>query len=99
MKKKLKKIVPIIKNKYLLTALFLVVWLLFFDKNDVLSQIELKEKIKELETERDFYVAEIAKNRKEMEQLRSNPAALEKLAREKYLMKKSNEDVYVLVGE
>lgn len=93
----LKKTLPYIKNKYTLTLLAFVVWVSFFDKNDLLSQMELRKEVKKLEGEKNYFVTEIGKNKSDMKDLMTNPKNLEKFAREKYLMKKDNEDVFVLV--
>lgn len=95
----LKKIIRILKNKYLITSLALMVWLLFFDKNDILSQVELTRKLRALEEERNYYAREIEKNKHDMMELKTNPKNLEKFAREKYLMKRPNEDIFVIVEE
>jgi cell division protein FtsB len=95
----LKKVFNILKNKYLIASVALLVWLLFFDKNDILSQVTLANKLKGLEEERDYYVKEIQDSRQDMMELKTNPKNLEKFAREKYLMKKANEDIFVIVEE
>lgn len=96
---KKKKLLTYIKNKYTLTFLAFVIWVSFFDKNDVLSQMDLRKEVKKLETEKQYFVTEIDKNKTDMKELMTNPKNLEKFAREKYLMKKDNEDVFVLVEE
>ena len=87
----------LIKNKYFLTTIGIVVWLLFFDKNDVFTQRDLIQKLNNLESDRDYYIAEIQNNKSDIKELETNKESLEKFAREKYLMKKDNEDVYVIV--
>ena len=74
-----------------------VVWMIFFDKNDLFSQYQYHQQVSKLKQERDFYQKETAKVRKDLDELTSNPQKLEKFAREKYLMKKDNEDVFVIV--
>ena len=86
-----------LKNKYVLTTIGIVVWLLFFDKNDVFAQYDLIQKLNKLQSERAYYIAEIENNKNDIKELATNKASLEKFAREKYLMKKDNEDVYVIV--
>jgi len=88
-----------LKNKYFLTTIGIVVWLLCFDKNDVFTQYDLIQKLHKLQSDRDYYIAEIANNRSDIKELETNTASLEKFAREKYLMKKDNEDVYVIVAK
>jgi uncharacterized membrane protein (DUF106 family) len=75
----------------------MVAWLLFFDKNDVFTQWELMKKCRKLEKERNYYIAEIEKNRFALNELQTNKNSLETFARESYLMKKDNEDVFVFV--
>ena len=90
-------ILNILKNKYFLVIIALVVWLLYFDKNDVFTQFDLIDKCNKLKTERDYYAVEIEKNKNEIYELQNNMESLETFAREKYLMKKDNEDVFVFV--
>jgi len=94
-----KKIFNIIRNKYLLTIIGLVVWIVFFDKNDLKTQLELRNDVKKLQEERNYYAAEIKQITSDISELNTNPETLEKFAREKYLMKKDNEDVFVIVEE
>ncbi|MFN8117130.1 MAG: septum formation initiator family protein [Bacteroidia bacterium] len=90
-------ILKILKNKYFLVIIGLIVWLLYFDKNDVFTQFELITKCNKLNAEKDYYIAEIENNKKEILELQTNKKSLETFAREKYLMKKDNEDVFVFV--
>lgn len=87
----------IIKNKYFLTVTGIIVWLLFFDKNDVFTQLELIQKRNKLQKEKEYYVKEIDNNKINLSELQTNIKSLELFAREKYLMKKDNEDVFVFV--
>lgn len=86
-------------NKYFISLLAVLTWVLFFDKNDVLSQLELRKKLHQLQEEKNYYTDEIAKSNNEINELKTNPASLEKFAREKYLMKKDNEEIFVIVKD
>jgi cell division protein FtsB len=104
MKKFLFKNIPepyrkVLQNKYFIAAFSFLVWLSFFDRNDFITQHTYRSKLHELEKERDYYVQEIAKNKAEVSDLLTNPENLERFAREKYRMKRDNEDVFVLVQE
>ena len=90
-------ILKILKNKYFLVIVGLFFWLLYFDKNDVFTQFDLISKCKKLNAEKDYYILEIENNKKEMVELQTNQKSLETFAREKYLMKRDNEDVFVFV--
>ncbi|MHA4808226.1 FtsB family cell division protein [Flavitalea flava] len=84
-----------LKNKYVLTATGFAVWILFFDSRDfITSHFRERGELQKLEQSKKYYEQQIATTRQELEQLKSNPAILEKYAREKYLMKRDNEDLY-----
>lgn len=85
----------VLKNKFFIVLVVLISWLLYFDKNDVFTQYELVKKCNKLNAERDYYIAEIEKNKMEINELQNNSKSLETFAREKYLMKKDDEDVFV----
>lgn len=87
----------LLKNKYSLTLIAFAIWLLFFDKNDLVSQFKLRAQVYRMEQKKKFYTDKIAQINLEKQQLFANPASLEKFAREKYYMKKDNEDLYVIV--
>ena len=88
------------KNKYLLTAIGFAVWMLFFDDRDfITTQFKHREELKKLEQSKKYFEEQIATTKTELEKLRSNPATLEKYAREKYLMKRDNEDLFLIRGK
>jgi cell division protein FtsB len=95
----MQRLISLFKNKFFLVTLAFLVWMIFFDKNDLFSQYEYRHQVTKLKQERDFYKAETDQVTKELNELSSNPQQLEKFAREKYLMKKDNEDVYLVVPE
>ncbi|MCA0429806.1 MAG: septum formation initiator family protein [Bacteroidetes bacterium] len=92
-------ILKILKNKYFLTILGVFIWVLFFDKNDFFSQLELINKCKDLKKEKEYYISEIKIDSAQISLLKTNAEALETFAREKYLMKSENEDVFVVVAK
>ena len=59
----------------------------------------MRAELKKLKTQKKFYVDEIKKDKEKLRELRTNPKTLEKFAREKYLMKKENEEIFVIVEE
>jgi len=92
----MKKTIKILTNKYILTILCFIVWMCFFDQRDIFNTIEQKGKLNELMNKKHYYEQEIAIAQKELTDLQNNSAALEKFAREKYLMKKDGEDIYII---
>ena len=93
------RLLELLRNKYFLSVAAFVVWMLFFDKNDILAQYEFKSEVSKLQEEKDFYTTEIETVKKDLNELNSNLNTAEKFAREKYFMKKDNEDVFVIVRE
>lgn len=85
------------KNFYFLSIIFFLAWMIFIDSNNVINQFKLSSKLNKLEDQKEFYLQRKAKVTGEREELMSNPELLEKFAREKYLMKKKTEDLYVIV--
>jgi len=84
-----------LKNRYLLTAAGFFVWILFFDSRDLItSHFRERKELNQLEESKRYYEQQIATTKQELEQLKTNPAVLEKYAREKYWMKRDNEDLF-----
>lgn len=83
-------------NKYLIVGLFFVIWMTFFDQNSYYLHKEIDEDIIKLNEEKAYYEKEIQIEKHQLEELNNNPEQYEKLAREKYLMKKENEDIFVI---
>ena len=75
------------------------VWILVFDKNNILSQIELAKKLNQIKADRTYYVKQIKADSIETKELLTNPENLEKFAREKYLMKRDSEDIFLIVHQ
>ena len=95
----MKNIISIIKNKYLLTVIGLSIWVIFFDRNDLKTELELRREVMQLEEERNYFAREIHSITSDIKELYTNPKTLEKFAREKYLMKRDNEEIFVIVEE
>ena len=91
------KLPPILKNKFILVTLILVLWVAFFDSNNLIKQAKLKSEIKDLEEQKNYYQNEIKKDSVALFDLTNNQETQEKFAREKYLMKKENEDIIVII--
>mgnify|MGYP001553223299 CR=1 FL=1 len=83
-----------VKNKYFLTTLSFAIWMLFFDKHDVFTQWKLSNTVSELKDKKIDYLSKIEETKLQKEFLENN---LEKVARERYFLKKSNEEVFIIV--
>ncbi|MEA1873826.1 MAG: septum formation initiator family protein [Bacteroidota bacterium] len=73
------------------------IWISFFDTYHLIDRIKSVNTLHELETERDFFKEEIIKYRRQIYELDHDKESLEKFAREQHLMKKENEDVYIIL--
>lgn len=85
-------------NKYVLVALLFLIWMLFLDNYSYLDHRILNKEINELEDNKGYYKDEIKRDNKQIKKLK-NPAQIEKYAREKYYMKRENEDIYIVEFE
>lgn len=88
-----------LKNKYTISVILFSVWMLFFDQHNMVSQFELKAELYQLESDKAYYQAEIERIREDLDELLSDNEKLEKFAREKYFMKKENEEIFFFVAE
>lgn len=84
----------VLTNSYTIILTIFLIWIFFFDENTHLNR-EFNKEIDELKTTIDFYKKEIQRDKKTIEMLQDS-LQLERFAREKYLMKKKNEDVYII---
>jgi cell division protein FtsB len=73
--------------------------MLFLDSNDITVQYRLWDELRELRAEKKYYQQKLKELERERRVMMGNPALLEKFAREKYLMKKPSEDIFIIVNE
>jgi cell division protein FtsB len=85
-----------LSNKYLITSFLFIVWISFFDKFNIFQVYKKKQELNQLIERKIYYKNEIEKSKKALSNLRENSLNIEKIAREKYFMKKDNEDLYIL---
>ncbi len=93
------KIPAFAKNFYLISLSIFLIWILLFDSNDLITQSLRRSRLKKLKKEKEYFQKEIKKIEQQQEDLINNPKVVEKLAREKFYMKKPEEDVYVILPE
>jgi cell division protein DivIC len=94
-----KKLPPAFRNFYVVTGLCFLVWMTFLDSNDLISRFGLSSKLSNLEDEKTYYLEKITEVEKDRKELMTNRELLEKFAREKYLMRKETEDVFIIREE
>lgn len=86
-------------NRFFLISAVLLLWLSFFDQNSLVYQVRLNREIRALEKEQNYYREEIDKLKEQKEAFSSNKDVLEAFARERYLMKKPDETLFLLKEE
>ena len=94
-----KKIWPWLRNKYVLTIAVFSIWMLFFDQNNAVDRMRMGSEIRQLEDDREYYLEQIQKDSARLSELTTNKENLEKYAREQFLMKRPDEDVFVVIEE
>lgn len=90
------RILPWIRNKYVLTSLVFLLWLIIFDRSNWFDMVGELRAIHNLENEKEYYQTKIESDSQKLKELKTNDENLEKFAREVYLMKKSDEDIFIV---
>ena len=85
-----------LKSPFILIGLLFVLWMLFFDSNSYLNHNRLSNDLNQLQKDKQHYIEEIKKDSITLKEL-SGPEGLEKYAREKYYMKKENEEIFLII--
>jgi cell division protein FtsB len=83
-------------NKYFISSLLFLIWMLFFNEKDVITEFRRRGKLNELQKSEGHLNDVIKETKQELGQLKNNAQTIEKYAREKYLMKKENEDLFII---
>jgi cell division protein FtsB len=87
----------VIRNKYLIAAAIFVVWITFFDSNNLIDWSKVVLNISEQESQKKYYKLEIKSIEEKLNELTSNRDSLEKFAREQYMFKEDSEDLFIVV--
>src|SRR6516225_8857539 len=94
-----KIILNVFRNKYIIASTAFIFLMLFIDHNDIFVQLDRQRQLKALLISKNFYQQQIDRTKKNLSDLQNNPAALEKYAREKYLLKRDNEDLFIVTSQ
>ncbi len=92
----LKKLPKPLRNGYILSAIAFLFWMTFLDSNNLIARFQLSRKLSDLENEKVYYEEKIEEVEKDRNEVFGDHESLEKFAREKYLMKKDNEDIFIV---
>lgn len=91
------KIPAWLRNKYILTIILFLIWLMLFDANNLFDRIRDLRLYKGLQNDKEYYTDRIEEDNRKLMEIRSGNKSLEKFAREQYRMKKPDEDIYIIV--
>jgi cell division protein DivIC len=92
----IKKLPKPLRNKYLVLFLLFILWIIFIDDYNLINQSKIKNTVDDLKRQKEFYITEIKSDSIELYKLQNDPAEQERFAREKFLMKKENEDIFII---
>jgi cell division protein FtsB len=85
-----------IKNKFFIAIAVFAAIIFFFDKNDLFTQMDRNRQLRELLQSKQYFTDQISTEQAILDKMKTSPGTLEKYAREKYLMKRDNEDLYII---
>jgi len=85
------------RNKYVLTILFFLIWIILLDSNNLISRFRDMRELSRLKTDREYYLNKIEEESRKLRELKTDNDNLEKFAREQYRMKKPDEDLYIIM--
>lgn len=85
-----------IKNKFFISLALFIGVIFFFDKNDLFTQMDRNRQLRDLLQSKQYFTDQIAVEQLALNNMKTNPGTLEQYAREKYLMKKDNEDLFII---
>jgi cell division protein DivIC len=91
------KVFSVLINKYVLSLLAFAVWIIFFDQNNLIDRYRSKQKLNQLKMDTLFYNENIKSDREAIHLLKTDPKNLERFAREKYMMKAPDEEIFIIL--
>ncbi len=86
-------------NRYFIVSAAFAIWMIFLDQNSVLVHIQRYKEIKALEEDEQYYQEKLTEESDRLNDLKNNPAELERIAREKHFLKRKNEDIFIIQEE
>ena len=92
-----KKLVKTLANKYLIAFIVFSIWMIFIDDNNIFFLRKNVNKLKEYRVEKAFFLEKIRKDSIRLQEMKANAKNLDKFAREEFLMKKKDEDIFLII--
>ncbi len=91
------KLPPVLRNRYLLTFIIFILWILLFDSNNLIARYKELKELSKLKVDKEYYTKRIEVDKRKLHELKTDNQNLEKFAREQYRMKKPDEDLYIIL--
>ena len=91
------KIPPVLRNRYVLTIVIFVIWVMLLDSNNLVARYKDMRELHKLRIDREYYAKKIEEDKQKLHELKTDDHNLEKFAREQYRMKKPDEDLYIIL--
>ncbi len=92
------KLPPFLRDKYILTLIIFLLWLILLDSNNLINRYKEVRNLKKLKADREYYTIRIEEDKNKLRELKTDNKNLEKFAREQYRMKKPEEDLYIVLS-
>jgi len=89
---------PVFRNKYVLTIIIFVIWVTLLDSNNLIARYQEMRELHKLKIDREYFIKRIEDDKQKLHELKTDNHNLEKFAREQYHMKKSDEDLYIILS-
>jgi cell division protein DivIC len=86
----------VVRNKYFIAGMIFLLWIMFFDENNMIAHRRNKSRLSALKAQREYYREKIDADNQKIEELRSGQENLEKYAREQFYMSKPDEDIFIV---
>jgi cell division protein FtsB len=93
----IERIPPFMRNKYILTIIVFLLWIVLLDSNNLISRRKEMKNLRKLKADKEYYVQRIEEDKRKLHELKTDDRNLEKFAREQYRMKKADEDLYIVL--
>jgi len=94
----IERIPPFMRNKYILTIIIFLIWIVLLDSNNLISRRKEMKNLRKLRADKEYYVQRIEEDKRKLHELKTDDRNLEKFAREQYRMKKADEDLYIVLS-
>lgn len=93
----LKPLIQFLRNKYLVAGILFVVWVTLFDANNLIDRFKQMKELRQLEADKEYYQKKIKDDTRKLKELETDRKSLEKYAREQYMMKRPDEDLFIVL--